>query len=180
MKRNDTVKDLMLDITDFPHMPYWFTIRQAVEILSRVSPGKEKAVIADAILVFDEKYNYMGMVRPQDIVLGLEPAILKKSSWTGPGMEVSRDAKHVSEETLAHIAETMFGEDAKKQAEQQVNEIMCVSKVSVSADDSPAKAAYLMAHHGLSYISVVKNNQKLVGMLGMSAVINWVSAVVLE
>ncbi len=180
MKRNGTVKDIMVDIFDFPHIPYWFTIRQAMEILKRVSSGKEKAVISDTILIFDEKYNYMGMVRPKDIVIGLEPAILKKSEWTGPMMEVSREAKHVSEDTLARIAEAMFGDDARKQAEKQVNEIMAVSKVSVSPDDSPAKAAYLMAHHNLSFIPVLENKQKLVGMISMSAVFNWVSAVILE
>lgn len=180
MKRNGTVKDIMVDIFDFPHIPYWFTIRQAMEILKRASAGKEKAVIADTILVFDEKYNYMGMVRPKDIVIGLEPAILKKAEWSGPMTEVSRDAKHISEETLARIAESMFGEDAKKQAETQVNKIMSSSKISVSPDDSPAKAAYLIAHHNLSFIPVLENKQKLVGMLSMSAVFNWVSAVVLE
>ncbi|MBU4320906.1 MAG: CBS domain-containing protein [Nitrospinae bacterium] len=181
MKRNGAVKDIMVDIFDFPHIPYWFTIRQAMEILKRVSSGKEKAVVADTILVFDEKYNYMGMIRPKDIVIGLEPAILKKTEWTTGGMvEVSRDAQHVSEEALASIAERMFGEDAKKQAETQVNKIMSSSKISVSPDDSPAKAAYLMAHHNLSFIPVLENKQKLVGMLSMPAVFNWVSAVVLE
>lgn len=180
MKRNGTVKDIMVDIFDFPHVPYWFTIRQAMEILKRSSAGKEKAVVIDTILVFDEKYNYMGMVRPKDIVIGLEPAILKKAEWSGPMTEVSRDAKHISEETLARIAETMFKEDAKKQAETQVNKIISVSKISVSPDDSPAKAAYLMAHHNLTFIPVLENKQKLVGMISMSAVFNWVSAVVLE
>lgn len=180
MKRNGTVKDIMNDIFDFPHIPYWFTIRQAMEILKRASAGKEKAVIADTILVFDEKYNYMGMVRPRDIVIGLEPSLLKKTEWTGPMTEVSRDAQHVSEERLAQIAETLFKEDAKKQAETQVNKIMMVSKVFVSPDDSPAKAAYLMAHHNLPLIPVLENKQKLVGMLSMSAVFKWVSSVVLE
>ena len=185
MKRNGTVKDItvkdiMVDIFDFPHIPYRVTMGHVMEILKRASAGKEKAAIADTILVFDEKYNYMGMVRPKDIVIGLEPAILKKAEWTGPMTEVSRDAKHISEETLARIAESMFGEDAKKQAEKQVNEIMAVSKVSVSPDDSPARAAYLMAHHDLSFIPVLESKQKLVGMVSMSAVFNWVSAVTLE
>ncbi len=180
MKKKGIVKDIMVDIFDFPHIPYWFTIRQAMEILKRVSSGKEKAVISDTILVFDEKYNYMGMVRPRDIVIGLEPTILKKKEWTGPMTEVSRDAKHVSEERLAQIAESMYKEDAKKQAERQVNEIMLVSKVFVSPNDSPAKAAYLMAHHNLPFIPVLENRQKLVGMLSMTAVFNWVSSVVLE
>jgi len=180
MKRSSVVKDLMVDIFDFPHMPYWFTIRQAMEILKRVSTGKEKAVVSDMILIFDEKYKYMGMVRHRDIVMGLEPALLKRAEWTGPMTEVSREAKHVSDETLARIAESMFGEDAKKHAERQVNEIMTVTKVSVSPDDSPSKAAYLMAHHNLSFIPVLENKQKLVGMISMTAVFNWVSTVVLE
>jgi len=112
--------------------------------------------------------------------MGLEPAILRRAEWKGPMTEVSRDAKHVSEETLARIAESMFGEDAKKEAERQVNEIMAVSKVSVAPDDSHSKAAYLMAHHNLSFIPVLENKQKLVGMISMTAVFNWVLTVVLE
>ncbi|MCX8029981.1 MAG: CBS domain-containing protein [Thermodesulfovibrionales bacterium] len=180
MKRNSTVKDIMIDIFDFPHIPYWFTIRQAMEILRRVSSGKEKAVVSDTILIFDEKYNYMGMIRHRDIVFGLEPVLLKKTVWTGPMTEVSRDVTPLSEEMVARMAESLFKEDAKKEAEKQVREIMIVSKVSVSPDDSPAKAAYLMAQHNLPFIPVLENKQKLVGMISMNAVFNWVSAVVLE
>lgn len=180
MNRNKKIRDIMIDIFDFPHIPYWFTIRQAIEILRRVSTGKEKAVLGDAILVFDEKYNYMGIVRQRDIIVGLEPKILRQTEWKGPMTEVSRDAQHVSESYLASIAETIFGEEAKTASEKQVSEIMTVSKVSVAPEDSPAKAAYLMARHNLPLIPVLENKQKLVGMVSMSAVFNWVSSVVTE
>lgn len=178
MDRSTTIKEIMIDIFDFPHIPYWFTIRQAIEILKRVSAGKEKAVITDTLLVFDEKYNYMGMVRLRDIIIGLESKLLKKTEFTGPMTEVSREAIHVSDAYLASIAETMFGHEAKKEAEKQVNEIMTVSKVYVSPDDSPAKAAYLMARHNLPFLPVLENKQKLIGMVSISAVFKWIANVI--
>lgn len=178
MERNNTVRDLMIDVFDFPHLPYWFTIRQAMEILKRVAVGKEKAVFTDIILIFDEKYKFMGTVSHRDIIIGLEPSILQKFEHMKHMTEASPIA--INEDSLARVLETMFREDAKKQAERQVSEIMEVVKISVSSEDSPAKAAYLMARHNLSYIPVLENKQKLVGMLSMSAVFNWCSKVILE
>jgi len=177
---NGTAKDIMIDIFDFPHVPYWFTIRETMEKLKKVSDGKEKAILSDTILIFDEKYNYMGTIEPKDIVMGLEPTILRKGEWTGPMTEVSFKTSFVSEESLARIAEAMFGEEAKKHAERQVKEIMMVSSVSVSTDDSPAKAAYLMAHYNLPFLPVMEDKQKLVGMISMAAIFNWVSTIVLR
>lgn len=180
MNKNTVIKDIMVDVFDFPHIPYWFTIRQAVEILKRSSTGATKADTSNTILVFDEKYNYMGMIRPKHIVIGLEPAILKKTEWTGPMTEISRDATHVSEETLARIAESMFGEEARKLAqEKQVRDIMVAVNVFVAPADSPAKAAYLMSRHDVPFLAVLEDRKKLVGMVSMSAVFNWVAAVVL-
>ena len=180
MNKNQIVKDIMVDVFDFPHVPYWFTIRQAIEIMKRASAGAGKGETTNTILVFDEKYNYMGMIRQRDVIAGLEPSLLKKSEWTGPGMEVSRDAKHVSEEHLAMIADNMFKETAKKEAEKQVREIMVAVNVFVAPQDSPAKAAYLMSRHEVPFLAVLENRQKLVGMISMSAVFNWVAGIVVE
>ncbi len=181
MDRSTTIKEIMINIFDFPHIPYWFTIRQAIEILKRVSAGKEqRAVVTDTLLVFDEKYNYMGMVRLRDIIIGLESKLLKKTEFTGPMTEVCRDATNVSEAYLASIAETMFGHEAKKEAEKQINEIMTVSKVYVSPDDSPAKASYLMARYNLPFLPVLENKQKLIGMVSISAVFKWIASVITE
>ncbi len=179
MNKDTTIKDIMVEVFDFPHIPYWFTARQAIEIMRRASKGTERAETANTILIFDEKYNYMGMVRQRDIIIGLEPAMLKKSEWTGPGMEISRDAMHVSEDRLAMIAESLFKDEAKKEAEKQVKEIMVAVNVFVSPQDSPAKAAYLMSRHDVPFLPVLEDRQKLVGMVGISAVFEWVAAVVL-
>lgn len=180
MSLNKNVKDIMTDIFEFPHIPYWFSIRQAVELLKNVKAGKEKAVITDVLLVFDEKYSYMGMVRDRDIIIGLEPAVLKKMDWSGVGIETKRETAFISEDKFASLSSSLFNGESKKEAEKQVNEIMHTTHAHVSPEDSPAKAAYIMSHHNLPYLPVLENEKKLVGMVSMTAVFNWVSEVILS
>ena len=70
-------RDLLIPIEDYPHVPYWFTLRQAVLEMERaelVRNGRKS--LPRAILVFDEEYQLMGMVRRRDILRGLEPEFL--------------------------------------------------------------------------------------------------------
>ena len=180
MSRNKNVKDIMVDVFDFPHIPYWFSIRQAVELLTRVKAGKEKAVVADVLLVFDEKYSYMGMVRNREIVIGLEPSMLKKFEWSGAGIEITRESTLVSEADFANLASSLFNGESKKEAEKQVHDIMFITHAHVAPEDSPAKAAYLMSHHNLTYLPVLENGKKLVGMVSMTTVFDWVCGVILS
>ena len=36
MPHEKKVKELMIPLTDYPHIPYWFTIKQAVAIAQKV------------------------------------------------------------------------------------------------------------------------------------------------
>jgi hypothetical protein len=70
-------KDVMVDVFDFPHVPYWFSLRQAIGIAKKSLLTSEKCHHPMAILVFDEKYNLMGTLTLKDILKGLEPNFLK-------------------------------------------------------------------------------------------------------
>jgi predicted transcriptional regulator len=79
MPQEKKVKDFMIPLEDYPHIPYWFTLRQAMAIVREASIKFEGSFEPRAVLVFDEKYQLMGMLTLRDIVRGLEPRFLKDS-----------------------------------------------------------------------------------------------------
>ena len=56
--------DIMIPLDEYPHLPYWFTLRQATVELekSEVEIDGRKS-LPRAVLIFDEKYQLMGMAR---------------------------------------------------------------------------------------------------------------------
>ena len=61
------VRDLMIPLKDYPHVPYWFTIRQAMAIVRETAIKFEGAFEPRSLLVFDEKYNLLGILTQGDI-----------------------------------------------------------------------------------------------------------------
>jgi Mg/Co/Ni transporter MgtE len=72
MTESKVVKDLMIDVFEYPHVPYWFTVKQAIMVVKKSVIGTEKCIHPLAVLVFDEKYNLLGTLTLKDILKGLE------------------------------------------------------------------------------------------------------------
>src|SRR4030042_5986926 len=72
MSESKVVKDLMIDVFEYPHVPYWFTIKQTIMVIKKSLTGTEKCIHPLAVLVFDEKYNILGTLTMKDILKGLE------------------------------------------------------------------------------------------------------------
>jgi len=72
MSKSKVVKDLMIDVFEYPHVPYWFTIKQAIMVIKKSVIETEKCIYPLVILVFDEKYNILGTLTLKDILKGLE------------------------------------------------------------------------------------------------------------
>jgi len=89
MSESKVVKDLMIDVFEYPHVPYWFTIKQAVMVIKKSVLGTEKCIHPLAVLVFDEKYNILGTLTLKDILKGLE----SKEKAERPVSEVMIPAK---------------------------------------------------------------------------------------
>jgi len=60
MADRSTARELMIDVFEYPHLPYWFTIKQAVGVIRKSLIKTEKCVHPKVIFVFDEKYNLIG------------------------------------------------------------------------------------------------------------------------
>uniref|UniRef100_A0A7V4LDD1 Protein export membrane protein SecD/SecF C-terminal domain-containing protein n=1 Tax=Desulfobacca acetoxidans TaxID=60893 RepID=A0A7V4LDD1_9BACT len=68
MPQEKKVKNFMIPLEDYPHIPYWFTLRQAMAIVREAAIKFEGSFEPRAVLVFDEKYQLMGMLTLRDII----------------------------------------------------------------------------------------------------------------
>src|SRR5665811_1300552 len=80
MANDKNVKELMIPLEDYPHIPYWFTLRQAMAIVRETAIKYEGQFEPRAVLVFDEKYQLMGMLTLRDIIKGLEPRFMHETA----------------------------------------------------------------------------------------------------
>jgi CBS-domain-containing membrane protein len=172
MSKSKVVKDLMLDVFDYPHVPYWFTIGQAIKIIKVSFISVKKYPEPLAILVFDEKYNLMGTLSLKNILAGLEPRFMRPTT----------DAQAYTKEgpELALIWSTLFNKESKDLAEKPVSEIMVPAKYFVEPDDPITKAAFMIIHNDLILLPVLENKKKFVGLVRLIEIFNEISDAVLK
>jgi Mg/Co/Ni transporter MgtE len=109
MSKRKVVKDLMIDVFEYPHVPYWFTVKQAIMVIKKSLIGTEKCFHPLAVLVFDEKYNILGTLTLKDILKGLE----SKEKTERPVSEVMTPAKFFVEpnDPTTKAADLMLNND---------------------------------------------------------------------
>ena len=172
MSNTKVVKDLMIDVFEFPHIPYWFSIRQAIGIIKKSLLTKEKCLQPMAVLVFDEKYNLVGTVSLKDILRGLEPRFLKPTT---------KAQGHVGDDSgLSILWDTLFNKESKEMAEKPISDVMSPAKFFVAPEDPVTKAAYLMVHNDLALLPVLENNKKFVGLVRIIEVFDELSDAILK
>jgi len=172
MSNSKVAKDVMIGIFEYPHVPYWFSIAQAIRIVKVSFISSKKYPDPMAILVFDEKYNLMGTLTLKDILRGLEPRFLKPSEKAQGISE--------NESALSLIWDTLFTQGTKELAEKPVSEIMVPAKHFVEPGDPLTKAAYLMLHHDLVLLPVLENKKKFVGLVRMIEVFDEISNAIIK
>jgi len=143
-----TVREIMVDVFEFPHIPYWFTLRQAAGIVRNTLLGGEKHVQPLVVLVFDEKYNLVGMANLREIMKGLEP--LWAAAATAPA---------------AAAAAAAAAAGAKPASEAPVATVMRSTEAFVEPEASVADAARLIVEHGLELVPVLEDRKKLIGVV---------------
>jgi CBS domain-containing protein len=166
MPYQKTAKDLMIPLEDYPHIPYWFALRQAMAIVREATIKFEGAFEPRAVLVFDEKYQLMGILTLRDIIIGLEPKFLQETSL------IKMDP------SLTVLLGDFFGPKMKEQSQRAVSEVMSTIKVTVNAEDPITKPLYLMIKENVGLIPVMQGG-KVVGMLRLSDLFGEISRIVL-
>jgi CBS domain-containing protein len=166
MPYSKKIKDLMIPLEDYPHIPYWFTLRQAMAIVREAAIKFEGSFEPRAVLVFDEKYQLMGMLTLRDIIRGLEPKFAKDSGIIK------------ADPNLAVLMGDMFGPNMREQSQKPVSEVMSPIQVTVNGDDPITKALFLMIQGNVGMMPVLLE-KKVVGMVRMNELFKEISEVVL-
>ena len=166
MSYHKTAKDLMIPLEDYPHIPYWFTLRQAMAIVREAAVKFEGRFEPRAVLVFDEKYQLMGILTLRDIITGLEPKFLQETSL------IKMDP------SLTVLMGDFYGPKMKEQSQRPVSEVMSPIKVTVNAEDPITKPLYLMIKENVGLIPVMQGG-KVAGMLRLSDLFGEISKIVL-
>lgn len=172
--KTKTAGEIMIPLDKYPHIPYWFTIRQCVAEIhhAELEVGGRKS-LARAVLVFDEKYRLLGMVRRRDILRGLEPeSIISGSRAKHPKklFEAPPDP-----ELLEISYETLLKEVPEK-ADQPVSVIMAPIENKLEADDHILKIIYEMSESRQSMLPVMKDNI-VVGVVRTVEIMNEISKI---
>jgi CBS domain-containing protein len=166
MSNTKRVKELMIPLEDYPHIPYWFTLRQAMAIVREAAIKFEGAFEPRAVLVFDEKYQLMGMLTLRDIIKGLEPRFMHETALVK------------ADPNLALLMGDLFGPGLKEASQKPVSEVMSPIKVTVQGSDPIAKAIFLMIKEGVGVMPVIQNS-KVAGMIRLSDLFKEISDMVL-
>ncbi len=155
--------DIMIPLDQYPHIPYWFTLRQAIaEIeLSTIEYDGRKS-LPRALLVFDEKYELVGVLRRRDILGGLEPRFAQRRSSTPEGQRHWFDID--VDPNLLDLSNGASTEMMQKQAELQVEEFMQPIGDTVDVNDPLAKVVYKMLNTDVALLPVLRD-QKVVGVV---------------
>jgi CBS domain-containing protein len=166
MSNDKKVKDLMIPLEDYPHIPYWFTLRQAMAIVREASIKFEGTFEPRAVLVFDEKYQLMGMLTLRDIIKGLEPRFMHETALVK------------ADPNLSILMGDLFGPGMREASQKPVNEAMSPIKVTVQGNDPIAKAIFLMIKEGVGVMPVIQDS-KVAGMIRLSDLFTEISKLVL-
>lgn len=172
MSDSKFVKDVMIGIFDYPHIPYWFSISQAMRIIkaSFISPKQYPEPMV--ILVFDEKYNLMGTLTLKDILKGLEPKFMRPTT--------KAQVPEEDESGLSLFWDSLFDKESKELAERPVSEVMIPARYFVEPNAPITKAAYMMLHHNLILLPVLENKKKFVGLIRMVEIFDEIANAILK
>ena len=150
-----TAGELMIPLDKYPHIPYWFSIRHAIAELTHSQLVIDGVIsLARAVLVFDDEYNLMGLVRRRDIMKGFEP-----ENFFGDQAHYSQHLFEVKHDPdLLEISSERLHKSIEEKAEQSVSTIMAPIESTVDYNDHLFKIVYEMNHHQLSMLPVIKDD----------------------
>lgn len=153
--------DIMIPLNKYPHIPYWFSLRMAIAEIEKSEIDHDgRKSLPRALLVFDEQYHLLGIVRRRDILRGLEPKFLKTMAIPSRKKLFDIDI----DPNLVDLTSGTVSKAIKEQAEQPISEVMQPIITTVEVTDHLAKVIYKMINKDLNLIPVTKGN-KVVGVV---------------
>jgi Mg/Co/Ni transporter MgtE len=173
MHTEGLVKDLMIPLTDYPHIPYWFSVREAIAMIKAAAADPAKKVLPYLVLVFDEKYQLLGYLGIREMLRGIEPRFLK-----------SKEAPHylgpeAVDLTMGTLWKDLFTRRCKEEAKKPVKVVMAPIRATIKVTDSIVKAAFTMLQTDTWIIPVMEDN-KVAGIARLVDIFKELTTQVLE
>jgi len=156
--------DIMIPLDKYPHIAHWFTLRQAMAEMehSVLDIGGRKS-LPRVVLVFDEKYQLLGMVRRRDILRGLEPDFLIEKSLE-ERKKMFDFSPESAESYLSLVSFEKIMEGVLTRAERPVSEVMIPIVGTADFNDHIVKVVYEMNANKFSLLPVLKDG-RVVGVV---------------
>ena len=150
-----TAESIMIPLDSYPHVPYWFTLRQAIVEMEKTQLDVEgRKSLPRVVLVFDEEYRLIGMVRRRDILKGMAPDAMQepieRRGEHDPGIMRDRRQSETSRETNL--------EEIRKRAERPVQEVMTPIRISIPHDARLMEIIQVLVVNDTSLVPVLKDN----------------------
>jgi CBS domain-containing protein len=171
-----TAAEVMIPLDNYPHVPYWFTLRQAIAEIENTELDIEgRKSMPRVVLVFDEEYRLIGLVRRRDILRGLGPDALQDPLER----EGERDPGFTRDLRLARQSARIDMAEIKKRAERKVQEIMTPVRVSVGQDAPLMEVVSVMVMNDISLVPVLRDNA-VVGVARTAEVLKRIGGLIIE
>jgi len=151
------IKKLLIPLTDYPHMPYWATLEEAIVLLNFSHESGYHTV-----LVFDEFYKLLGMLDWKVILRAINPKFEKLSpeDFSSKGIDIITS-----------------GND--KQFKMSIKDFMLPFDIIVDASDDILKVAYLLLQHNINIIPV-KESEKVLGVVRVHDIFHEITGLILQ
>ncbi len=150
-----TAKDILIPLDSYPHVPHWFSLRQAIVEMEKtqLDVGGRKS-LPRVVLVFDEKYRLMGMVRRRDILRGLGrdamQETMERTGETDPGLQ--RDLRSDKSDMQSVLA------DLRARSDRPVRDVMTPIRVSLPSTAVIMDIITIMVINDISIVPVLEND----------------------
>jgi len=145
MMKKKTLKDFLIALSEFPHMPEWGTLREAVAQLNlSYETGYQ------TVLVFSGANQLVGMATQGDVLRGVEPHFTEHGET---GAAVFRDDP--------------VEEGGQSRLLSPIREFMSPAKAIGRTDDSVFQGVHLMMEQGLSLLPVSSEEGTVLGVVRM-------------
>jgi CBS domain-containing protein len=140
METKRTIKELMVDVFHYPHMPFWFSLRQAVNLMKiTVTSMPDQDPLP--LLIFDERYNLRGIVSIRELL---------KALTLNPSANLEQSGVDL--------------------LERQIGDFMNNLPTSLELSTTAIDAAGLMINEGVALMPVLDDKKHLVGVVTIQTV----------
>jgi CBS-domain-containing membrane protein len=151
------LKDLLIPLSAYPHMPYWGTLREAIAHLNLAyETGRH------TVLVFDESEQAVGLLSQKDILRGIQPELGSDQKTGGPV-----------------FWKDLLSSKSRKRLSLPVQEFVSRTSAAGDAGDSLLKAAQALSQEDTDLLPVMENG-KLIGVVLMEDLFQEITNAVLK